>query len=45
VPTAYAAHHAQLLRACMINALPLKVPSVVDMEFGSSWGDLQEMRL
>lgn len=31
---------ADVLRACMVNALPIDVPMIVDIERGPSWGEL-----
>ena len=43
VPREHALYYAQMLRACMIKAMPLVVPILVDVEVGPSWGELKEM--
>jgi DNA polymerase I-like protein with 3'-5' exonuclease and polymerase domains len=45
VPKETALQWAHHLVNCMVNALPIDVPILVDVEVGSSWGDLMEWKL
>jgi len=45
IPVQYAFVHARMLKACMVGALPLSVPTLVDIKAGPTWGDLKEMIL
>jgi DNA polymerase I-like protein with 3'-5' exonuclease and polymerase domains len=45
VPREHAAYYALMLRRIMIEALPLLVPTLVDIEVGPTWGDLKPMEL
>jgi DNA polymerase-1 len=40
VPYAHVEEQAAVLRACMVNAMPLSVPILVDIEVGPNWHDL-----
>jgi len=44
VPVQWAMAQAKVLRDCMVNALPLDVPILVDIEVGPMWGDLKEIK-
>jgi DNA polymerase-1 len=45
VPYDRVEEQAALLRACMINAIPLSVPMLVDIEVGPNWHDLTPLEL
>jgi DNA polymerase-1 len=45
VPYAHVEEQAAVLRACMVNAMPLSVPILVDIECGPNWHDLTTLEL
>jgi len=45
VPQEFAFVQARKLKECMVNALPLSVPMLVDIKCGPTWGDLSEMQV
>lgn len=45
VPKEHAEYWACVLRDCMLKALPLSVPVLVESKVGSTWGDLMPMVL
>jgi DNA polymerase-1 len=40
VPVDRAGEYAKMLRDCMVNAMPLDVPILVDVEVGLNWGEM-----
>jgi len=45
VPASEVEAWAQMLKQCMVNALPLNVPTAVDFEVGHNWHELFPMEV